>query len=272
MRQAVTLISSVLATLIIVGCGGGGGGSSDGTTTTGVSTATFIDSPVTGLEFESATQSGVTDDNGNFIYKEGESVTFHIGSLYLGSAKPKNGVITPLGLIGTTDVNDPKVINILHVLQTLDSDHNASNGITIDVSYRETFKNKDRIDLSKTDDDDAIQATIGQSYTVSEEDAKKHFEDNEDDESNAAEGYTPPSTVPATYKADAGRLLGSQCAQCHGTNGISINEWDSIAGEDNLPDEIYEDDEPIMNAQAHGYTKEEIILIGNWLKTLKENK
>ena len=77
--------------------------------------------------------------------------------------------------------------------------------------------------------------------------------------------------LPTTYTADAGRLLGSQCAQCHGTNGVSTNEWDSIAGEDELEDEIYEDDEPIMSAQAHGYTSEEIILIGNWLKTLKSN-
>jgi len=76
--------------------------------------------------------------------------------------------------------------------------------------------------------------------------------------------------LPTTYTADAGRLLGSQCAQCHGTNGISTTEWDSIAGEDDLLDEIF-DDEPIMSAQAHGYTEEEIILIGNWLKTLSTN-
>ncbi|MEA2049047.1 MAG: hypothetical protein U9O64_11460 [Campylobacterota bacterium] len=92
-------------------------------------------------------------------------------------------------------------------------------------------------------------------------------EDSDDDHDN-----TPVEIIlPTAYKADAGRLLGSQCAQCHGTNGISINEWDSIAGEDNLADEIFEDDEPIMTAQAHGYTSEEILLIGNWLKTLSTN-
>jgi cytochrome c553 len=79
------------------------------------------------------------------------------------------------------------------------------------------------------------------------------------------------TVLPTTYTANAGRLLGSQCAQCHGTNGVSTNEWDSIAGEDNLLDEMFEDDEPIMSAQAHGYTSEEIILIENWLKTLKSN-
>ncbi|CAA6807130.1 MAG: Unknown protein [uncultured Sulfurovum sp.] len=82
---------------------------------------------------------------------------------------------------------------------------------------------------------------------------------------------TPTPTLPIEYKADAGRLLGSQCAQCHGTNGVSVNSWDSIAGESDLADEIF-DDEPIMTAQAHGYTSEEITLIGNWLKTLTHNE
>ncbi|MDO9305293.1 MAG: hypothetical protein Q7T77_08165 [Sulfuricurvum sp.] len=193
MRQAIGLVSSVLAAFVLTGCGGGSGGTVN--SVTGLSTATFIDSPVEGLEFESDTQkNGITDSKGNFIYKEGESISFHIGNLYLGTAKPKNGVITPLDLVGTT-VDDPKVINILQVLQTLDSDHNASNGITIDVLHRETFKNQNHIDLSETDDDDAIQATIGQSYTVSEVEAKTHFEDHTDDESNGAEGYTPPPTT-----------------------------------------------------------------------------
>ena len=92
-------------------------------------------------------------------------------------------------------------------------------------------------------------------------------DDNEID--NDTTDNTPVITEATTYKPDAGRLLGSQCAQCHGTNGISVNKWDSIAGEDELVNEIF-DDEPIMLAQAHGYTSEEIILIGNWLKTLKE--
>ena len=99
-----------------------------------------------------------------------------------------------------------------------------------------------------------------------EDDDNDEIKDSEDDENN----NTPVNiALPTTYKADAGRLLGSQCAQCHGTNGVSVNSWDSIAGENDLADEIF-DDEPIMTAQAHGYTSEEITLIGNWLKTLSK--
>jgi hypothetical protein len=95
--------------------------------------------------------------------------------------------------------------------------------------------------------------------------------DGVDDEDEDSTNNTTDIILPTMYTANTGRLLGSQCAQCHGTNGVSLTEWDSIAGEDDLADEIYEDDEPIMSAQAHGYTSEEIILIGNWLKTLKTN-
>ena len=94
--------------------------------------------------------------------------------------------------------------------------------------------------------------------------------DNDDDVDDNNDGYID-TPLPTTYTANAGRLLGSQCAQCHGTNGVSSTEWDSIAGEDELESEMFEDDEPIMSAQAHGYTSEEIMLIGNWLKTLKTN-
>ena len=103
--------------------------------------------------------------------------------------------------------------------------------------------------------------------------------DNDSDDDGIDDEYdvdddndgTVDTVLPTTYTANAGRLLGSQCAQCHGTNGVSTNEWDSIAGEDNLLDEMFEDDEPIMSAQAHGYTTDEIVLIENWLKTLKSN-
>ncbi|TNF44550.1 MAG: hypothetical protein EP216_01870 [Epsilonproteobacteria bacterium] len=109
------------------------------------------------------------------------------------------------------------------------------------------------------DDNDGID-----DYLDSDDDNDGH--DDDEDSSNT----TAEIVLPTSYSVNAGRLLGSQCAQCHGTNGISTNEWDSIAGEDRLEDEIF-DDEPIMRVHAHGYTSEEITLIGNWLKTLKTN-
>jgi hypothetical protein len=132
------------------------------------------------------------------------------------------------------------------------------------------------------DDEDGILDTEDSDYandtdsdgvenSYDQDDDNDSLNDSEDDDSNT-NTTTTTVTLPISYKADAGRLLGSQCAQCHGTNGVSVNEWDSIAGEGDLANEIFEDDEPIMSAQAHGYTSEEITLIGNWLKTLSTNE
>lgn len=125
------------------------------------------------------------------------------------------------------------------------------------------IKDEDDEDYKNDSDGDGVEDSADQD---DDNDEIRDSDDDSDDENT----NTATIVLPTSYTADAGRLLGSQCAQCHGTNGISVNEWDSIAGEDELEDEIFEDDEPIMNAQAHGYTSDEITLIGNWLKTLKK--
>lgn len=96
---------------------------------------------------------------------------------------------------------------------------------------------------------------------------------NEEDSDNETEHVSNidanPIELANLYTPNNGRLLGAQCAQCHGTNGISTTDWDSIAGEDEM-DEIF-GEHPIMDAQAKGYTQSELIAIGSWLSTLSKN-
>ncbi len=82
--------------------------------------------------------------------------------------------------------------------------------------------------------------------------------------------FVQNDSLPNTYTLDDGRLLGAQCAQCHGTNGISVNSWDSIISEDNLLEEMH-DDNLLMNAQAKGYTSVEILKIEVWLNSQNLN-
>ncbi|MFA5215800.1 multiheme c-type cytochrome [Sulfuricurvum sp.] len=211
MRQAIGLVSSVLAAFILTGCGG-----------SGVSTATFIDAAVSGLEFESATQHGITDSNGNFIYKEGELITFHIGNLYLGSSTVKNGKVTPLDIVKTGNISDAKVVRMLQTLQTLDSDGNPSNGITIDPAVVAMLKTKSRIDLSSSTitDSDVLSMINKNAYSVSSTTAQSNFKP--DTPSNAAKGYIPPtigagttigtgSTNTGNYTLVAWNDLGMHC-------------------------------------------------------------
>ena len=77
-----------------------------------------------------------------------------------------------------------------------------------------------------------------------------------------------PPQLPQKFKADDGRLLAANCAQCHGTNGVSVNSWDSIAGEKELLEEFYEDEHPLMSAIAHGFNRDEVAKMGSWLSSL----
>jgi len=79
-----------------------------------------------------------------------------------------------------------------------------------------------------------------------------------------------PITLPIKYEPNDGRLLASNCFQCHGTNGVSTNRWDSIASEEK--EEFYEDEHPLMSAQAKGYTANEVDKIFSWLNSQNINR
>jgi len=197
---AKAMLFALAVALILTGCGGGGGSSGGG----GVSAlvGTFIDAPVSGLDFESESGGGITDANGNFTYRKGEKVTFRIGNLYLGSATPNNGKVTPLDLVGTADVNDPRVVRILRTMQSLDANAGTGKVIHIDATAREALRTQARTDLDKENDagtDAKVKAMLPETaksvqndYKVSEGEAKRHFESHKDDESNRDKGYNPP--------------------------------------------------------------------------------
>ena len=76
-----------------------------------------------------------------------------------------------------------------------------------------------------------------------------------------------------TSAAEPGRLLASQCAQCHGTNGAGPG-FEDIAGKDifnDLIDMKYRPIEGIMDRQARGYTDDQLQLISDYLSTLPGN-
>ncbi len=93
-------------------------------------TGHFFDAPVTGLDFHTPTHSGKTESGGAFDYIPGETVTFAIGDLTLGTT-PASHRITPLDLMGSDTTDDVGVINMARLLQSLDDDQDPKRGITI---------------------------------------------------------------------------------------------------------------------------------------------
>ena len=134
-RNFKLIISIGLIVLIGIGCGGGSSSSPPAST---VKEGKFLDSTVEGIRYCTATQSGITDSQGTFKYKKGESITFFIGTVSLGQEAPAKPVMTPIDLVeGAVDQTDPTVTNICRFLQTLDNDGNADNGITIIKEIRD---------------------------------------------------------------------------------------------------------------------------------------
>jgi sulfide dehydrogenase cytochrome subunit len=71
------------------------------------------------------------------------------------------------------------------------------------------------------------------------------------------------------------RMLASQCAQCHGTDGVSVGGIDSLAGAEyrDLRDKMFDMNRPgetgdIMKHQAKGYTRAQIELIAWFYSSL----
>lgn len=127
-------IAGLCLTALLSACGGGGGSDAAPAPTTpttpSVLTGILVDSPVSGISYTTATQSGKTNAKGEFSYVAGESVTFSIGSVQLPMVLA-NATITPLDIAKTTDINNQVASNIMVLLQSLDEDGMPANGISI---------------------------------------------------------------------------------------------------------------------------------------------
>ena len=150
MKISQSIIGFCLAALLGA-CGGGGGSSGSPTTVTNSSvsvlTGTFVDSPVGGIRYATATQSGKTNSKGEFLYVSGENVTFSIGSVHLPMVIA-SATVTPLNIAKTSDLNDQVVSNILVFLQSLDEDGNPTNGIVIPAKATEKATTAINFDVS----------------------------------------------------------------------------------------------------------------------------
>lgn len=125
-RSPALLVSLAL----LSACGGGGGG--------GGPSGTFLDSAVSGMDYNTSAGSlGTTDAGGRFRYEaEGVQVTFLVGDIVVGIA-PGAAVLTPLDLVpGAIDETDDEVTNVARFLQTIDLDQDPGNGIEIPAAVK----------------------------------------------------------------------------------------------------------------------------------------
>lgn len=163
--------------LALASCGGdsGGGGTNSGTPPVSGAgkTGVFLDSPVAGIGYRTASKSGVTNALGEYQYADGETVTFFIGDLELPPVSAK-GVVTPLDMAAYQGV----VTDILQLLQSLDEDANPANGIQIHAGAAEAFTGTTLLVGDADFDTDVLVplGAIGDGLAlVTEEEANAHF-------------------------------------------------------------------------------------------------
>lgn len=200
MKSFVFFISVVV--LLFSGCGGG---SSSDTTTAATTTnvGLFLDAPVSGLTYNSKSHNGSTDSNGYFYFHSGEEVTFKIGSITLGklTVTTANSLVTPNNIVVNGTIADYRVIEILRILQTLDT-HDSTTVITMPS----VVTTPTQIDLSQSHtelSDSEIASLISKSTTevVSAATAKSHFSDTLN---NLANYQTELETHPSNQTTNSG--------------------------------------------------------------------
>ncbi len=194
-----------------------------------VTAGRFLDSSVEGLEYQTQMHFGVTDQNGTFIYMEGETVMFHVGDIVLGEAHAQS-IMTPIDLVdGATDETHPMVINMARFLQTLDEDMDSENGITITDEVRAVMVGH-MIDFDMAPDlfeyDPDVQLfldTLNGVFSsgpmrmmVSAEDAQDHLR----------------KTMEEMMSDDSGMMDDENMMD--GNSGMTTSDTDSMAGDMNL--------------------------------------
>ena len=183
------LLAATLAACLLTACGGGtldphftptnSQASGEGTATR--LTGTFVDSPVSGLSYVTSSGiSGVTDAQGHFQFQAGDTITFRIAGVDLGTI-PAGTTLTPASLAGG-DEDSARFSNLLVMLQSLDTDGDPSNGITLNPEWP-TSQVRDIVALLDADPIDfadggynvGLQSLAAGGYIRSPEEATRHY-------------------------------------------------------------------------------------------------
>ena len=135
-------IASLVLLTLLSSCGGGGGGGSS------TQIGQFIDDPVSGLTYtctgSDSTNSGITNDKGEFNYSAGQICVFKVGSVALGQSisVPSDGKVTPQDVAGVPR-SSTEIASVLVIAQFLQSlnDGSSAGKIVIPASISDSLSN-----------------------------------------------------------------------------------------------------------------------------------
>ncbi|MFK8029568.1 MAG: Ig-like domain-containing protein [Gammaproteobacteria bacterium] len=166
---------------ILAGCGQGSGPQPVAGTPQTPQAGVLLDSPVSGVSWTSTSgESGTTNDAGEFDYLPFDQITFSIGGIELGTVDGAP-FVTVVELTDSDNPNTREAVNMLVFLQSIDSDGDPSNGITISSTGISQAAGL-QLDFGSdtfADEIGAVVTAIGgpNAIVVSEADALQHFYD-----------------------------------------------------------------------------------------------
>jgi hypothetical protein len=138
MKKTLYTALMSLPALLFIGCSGGGGASSSSASE---GTAFYIDSAVEGVSVTCGAKVSLTDSRGAFTYVEGEICSFSIGDIIL---RQEGGISEGESVFENN-------IQVAQFLQSLDTDNNPSNGISISAEVIQILKDNAISTLPNTD-------------------------------------------------------------------------------------------------------------------------
>ncbi len=197
MKNSIVLSVLTAGILLFSGCGSSSSNSSDDDSTNEETateiTGQFIDSEVSGLDYICSVSgmSGRTSAQGEYTCLNDEQVSFYLGELLLGRVDVAD-VITPLTLFPN---NEQAALNLARLLQTLDSDGDPDNGITIDEEDLNQFAGS-ALDFT-SDNFEAEVEVIIEEELIDEDDAREHL-----NESMVSQGIDPIEPVAEDITTD----------------------------------------------------------------------
>ncbi|MCK5294408.1 MAG: hypothetical protein KAJ49_07140, partial [Arcobacteraceae bacterium] len=206
------IILSLIASAMLIGCGGEDTGSvvstDAGSEVAVEKIGTLSDSRIGGITYTCGSTTGLTDADGYFTYtSDCSNVEFSIGDIKLGSINTGNingdATVYPADLLGLdrNETNGTVLVNMLQVLQSLDSDGNPNNGITIDsnTTIALTGISEVNLDSNETQSSDltAIVVASANKTLIDRDYAIAHYEDTLRQDLNISVDTVAPA--PALY-------------------------------------------------------------------------
>ncbi|MCP4881343.1 MAG: hypothetical protein GY905_12415, partial [Gammaproteobacteria bacterium] len=143
----------------------------------------LIDGVVEGVEYLTTSgMSGLTNQEGLFNYQDGDDITFKVGGVVLGTATAEDVTSGRTFLQDIADVErsnlaDDYLQNMAVFLQSLDQNHDASDGIVISEAVRDALGDME-LDLRTATEAEVQQLveSVGGIY-VSEQQAMEHVQE-----------------------------------------------------------------------------------------------